>query len=78
MAKLNILSKNIMSFKESELVSNTLIQQNIEILSNEQAHEHFNIMAYNNNSKIIFIVNVPNYDDQISSSSDWNKCWNLL
>lgn len=67
-----------MSFKESELVSNTLIQQNIEILSNEQAHEHFNIMAYNNNSKIIFIVNVPNYDDQISSSSDWNKCWNLL
>lgn len=64
MAKLNILPKNIMSQREIEFIKKKLTEQKIEFMSDEHVYEHLNIQAYYNGTKLIFIINVPIYDEQ--------------
>lgn len=62
MARLNILSKNIINKEEREFIELKLTSQNIEITSAEQALEHLNIQAYYNHTQLIFVLNIPIYD----------------
>lgn len=65
LAKINIVSKNIMTNEEINFIRNRFDKQNVGIHSLEEIYDHLEIQAYYNKSKLIFVMNIPNFDEQI-------------
>lgn len=62
LARLNIISKNILSYDELHFVLEHLRNQGITINHPEQAYQFLGLNAFYNHSKIIFIVTIPLFD----------------
>ena len=67
LAKLNVISKNFLEAEEMQFVTDRLEEQNITLLSTDQAYEYLGIKALYRNSKIYFIILVPQMEPQTFS-----------
>lgn len=61
MAKLDIVSKNILSNTELNYVNDKLTNQSIHIDSLEQIYEHLKISAYYNHTNLLFVIKIPKF-----------------
>lgn len=59
LARLNIISKAILSNQEIEIINNYIKNQYINISSNEQLYELLRLQAYYNDTNIIFNIKIP-------------------
>lgn len=59
LARLNIISKTILSNQEIEIINSYIKNQFINISSNEQLYELLNLKAYYNDTNIIFNIKIP-------------------
>lgn len=59
LARLNIISKTILSNREIEIINKYVKNQSIHISSNEQLYELLKLQAYYNNTNIIFNIKIP-------------------
>lgn len=60
LAKLNVISKFILSTTELDQIYSYMENQSIKTSSKEQIYELLGLQAYYNNSNIIFNVQIPN------------------
>ena len=67
LAKLNVISKNFLEEEEMQFVIDRLEEQNVTLLSIDQAYEYLGIKALYRNSKIYFIILVPQIEPQTFS-----------
>lgn len=68
LARINVISKNFLETQEMKFVTDRLEEQNITLLSTDQAYEFLSIKALYNGSKIYFIILVPQIEPQIFSN----------
>lgn len=61
LAKLNIISKQILTSEELSEIHDTLLKQKIPIESVESLYEFLNLQAYINGTNIIFNVQIPTF-----------------
>ena len=59
LARLGIISKNILSSKETTLAFEILEQQNVEIDYIDQLYEYLNVQVFHNQSNLIFVIKIP-------------------
>lgn len=59
LAKLQILSKNILSSDELNFATEKLEEKGVTIDSLEETYDFLELSAYHNNSKIIFVISIP-------------------
>lgn len=64
LAKLNVISKNFLEPQEMKFVTDRLEEQNITLISVDQAYEFLGIKALYKASKIYFIILVPHVEPQ--------------
>jgi len=62
LAKLQIISKNILHTTELEYINNRLIKQNIKLKSDQSIYEFLELQAFYSESNIIFAINIPILD----------------
>lgn len=67
LAKLNVISKNFLESQEMKFVTDRLEEQNISLMSVDQAYEFLGIKALYKGSKVYFIILVPQIDSQTYS-----------
>lgn len=65
LAKLGVISKDILSTNELRFIREKLIEQNVKIQTLEQIYEHLHLQAYYNETKLLFIVKVPILDPEL-------------
>lgn len=65
LARINVISKNFLETQEMKFITDRLEEQNITLLSTDQAYEFLSIKALYNSSKIYFIILVPQIEQQI-------------
>lgn len=61
LAKLNIISKHILSRDELRYIHSQFEKQNITLYSDEHIYEMLNLQAYYNGSNIIFNIQIPTF-----------------
>jgi Gypsy protein/Baculovirus F protein len=65
MAKLNIISKNILSPNELNFIKDKLNNQKIQIDTLEQIYEHLQLQAFYNQTNLIFVIKIPKLKSDI-------------
>lgn len=68
LARINVISKNFLEVEEMKFVIDRLEEQNITLLSVDQAYEFLSIRALYKSSKIYFIILVPHLENTIFSN----------
>lgn len=67
LARLNIISKNFLETEELEFITERLQEQNVNLISTDQAYEFLGIKALYKDSKIYFIILIPQIERTVYS-----------
>lgn len=65
LARLNVISKNFLETEELEFITERLQEQNVTLISTDQAYEFLGIKALYKESKIYFIVLIPQIENKV-------------
>lgn len=65
LAKLQILSKNILSSEELNFATERLEEKGVSVNSLEETYDYLELSAYHNNSNIIFVISIPLLENQL-------------
>lgn len=65
LARINLISKKFLEKDELRFIKDRLLEQNISLINTDQAYQFLGIRALYKNSKIYFIILIPQIETRI-------------